>query len=95
MKTTERIRGDSSDPGGLLEGATMRLREAVSILDAIDEADLLGELPANRAARRAHQSAVSMLAVLQRELAAVADELDAAIRTHEVIDRAVRSERAR
>lgn len=78
------------DPAGMVEDAIARLQEALAVLQVIEDGDLLGELPADRSARRNHQSAVSMLAVLRRDLTGVAEELEAAIRTRDVIDRAIR-----
>lgn len=80
----------SNDPNGPMESALGRLREASAILEAIDTRGLLDELPASRQAQRAHQSAVSMLAVLRRELEGVAEELEAAILTRDVVGRATR-----
>lgn len=76
------------DEGILVEDAIGRLSEALAILVTIEEHNLLGELPADATAREAHQRAVSLLAVLRRELQGVVQELDAAFQTHEAIRRA-------
>jgi hypothetical protein len=52
-----------------LEVTTNRLREALAILDVIDEAELLAEVPDGEAGVR-HKRAVSLLGVLEREIAA-------------------------
>jgi hypothetical protein len=52
----------------LIEEAAARLREALALLELIESGDLLGELPADRDAREGHQRAVSVLAVLKRDL---------------------------
>ena len=57
-------------PRNVVEATTTRLREAVAVLEAIDEGHLLAELPPGPAGRR-HQCAVSLLAVLERELRAI------------------------
>jgi hypothetical protein len=79
---------EAADPVGPVEAALGRLHEALAIIVMIDDLNMLDELPAGAQARRNHQSAVSMLAVLRRELEAVAVELDAAIHTRDVLARA-------
>jgi len=64
--------------GDLAESALARLSEALAILEAIDRGDLLAELPAGAEAAERHQCAVSLLAVLRRELEALACELQSA-----------------
>ncbi|HZZ68721.1 MAG TPA: hypothetical protein VFE18_11165 [Phenylobacterium sp.] len=70
--------GEPTRAPDLVEDAVARLHEAIAILDAIDDADMLGELPAEPAARRNHQRAVSLLTILRRELAGVRRDLQAA-----------------
>jgi hypothetical protein len=70
--------GEPTRAPDLVEDAVARLHEAMAILDAIDEADMLAELPAEPGARRDHQRAVSLLTVLRRELAGIRRDLQAA-----------------
>jgi hypothetical protein len=58
----------SSFSNDLIEEAAGRVKEAVALLELIESGDLLCELPADRDAREAHQRAVSVLAVLKRDL---------------------------
>jgi hypothetical protein len=51
-----------------LEVTTNSLREALAILRIIDDAELLAEVPMGEAGVR-HRQAVSLLAVLEREIA--------------------------
>jgi len=44
------------------------IREALSIIDAINAGELLGALPAAQADRHRHQTAVSLLAILEKSL---------------------------
>jgi len=44
------------------------IREALSIIDAINAGELLGALPAAEADRHRHQTAVSLLAILEKSL---------------------------
>lgn len=80
-----------STQGDMLEAAAGRLAEAVSILDALDLSELLSALPkgADEAAR--HQCAVSLLAVLRRELQALVCELQSASQVQALMDRLSRS----
>ncbi|HEX3367926.1 hypothetical protein [Phenylobacterium sp.] len=71
-------RADPPRPGDPIDDAVGRLVEAIAILDLIEAGDLLAELPAEAAARRSHQRAVSLLAILRRELAGVRNDLAAA-----------------
>jgi hypothetical protein len=73
----------------MVEDAIGRLCEAISILDAIETGGMLAELPVDDIARDAHQRAVSLLAVLRRELTALRCELQAAGEAQEAIARAV------
>ena len=71
----------------LVEDAIGRLREAIAILDAIEEAGMLGELPMKPTGRRNHQRAVSLLAVLRRELDGLVCDLTAAGQVQDAIAR--------
>jgi hypothetical protein len=62
----------------VLDAAVGRLSEAMALLDAIERGDLLAELPVNAEAAARHQCAVSLLAVLRRELDALTNELQSA-----------------
>jgi hypothetical protein len=79
----------------LIETTVARLHEALAILEAIDAAEMLSSLPADPTARRAHQQAVSMLAVLRRDLGELRKELQAASAAQDAIHRAVTCTRAR
>jgi hypothetical protein len=68
----------ASSSSDVLELAGARLREIRAILQAIDEGELLSDLPASAASRLRHQTAVSMLAIADRELMAAIIELDQA-----------------
>jgi hypothetical protein len=71
----------------LIEDAVGRLREALVILDVIDQAELLAELPSSGDGAKRHQSGVSLLGVLRRELGALAEELEASHQVHDLIFR--------
>ncbi|HZZ30467.1 MAG TPA: hypothetical protein VFE10_00620 [Phenylobacterium sp.] len=86
-------RADPPWPADPVDDAVGRLEEAIAILDSIEAADLLGELPAKAAARRSHQRAVSLLAILRRELAGVRNDLAAAGQLQDVLARSVVSRR--
>jgi hypothetical protein len=73
----------------IVEEAVGRLHEAISILDAIETGAMLGELPADVMARDAHQRAVSLLAVLRRDLQGLRRELQAAGHAQDAIARAL------
>jgi len=45
-----------------------RIREALSIIDAINAGELLGALPAAKADRHRHLTAVSLLDILEKSL---------------------------
>ena len=60
----------------LLEDLTVRVREARAVLTAIDAGEFLAVLPAGPA-RLLHQTGLSLLEVLGRELDAVTDRLNA------------------
>ena len=69
------------------EDAAGRLLEAIAILDAIERAELLVALPKGADAARRHQCAVSLLAVLRRELTALACDLQSATLVRDVMIR--------
>jgi hypothetical protein len=71
----------------LIEDAVGRLREALVILDVIDQAELLAVLPSEREAAERHQSGVSLLGVLRRELGTLAAELEASNQVHDLMFR--------
>lgn len=71
-----------------LEVALGRLAEARALVQTIQDHDLLAELPAREAARADHQRAVSLIAVLHRELQGLSADLEAAIATRDVLSRA-------
>jgi len=73
----------------VVEEAVGRLHEALSILDAIEMGGMLGELPAEAMARDAHQRAVSLLAVLRRDLQGLRRDLQAAGQAQDAITRAL------
>lgn len=52
----------------LVEDAASRLREAIALLEMIEDGDMLCELPANPDGKARHQRAVSVLSVLKRDL---------------------------
>lgn len=66
------------DAALMVEASHGRVREVLDVLESIESGDLLAELPANPASRRRHQCAVSMLAIVRRELLAVMEDLDVA-----------------
>ena len=72
----------------LIEDAVGRLLEAIAVLDVIEEGEMLSELPHDATARRRHQGAVSLLAVLKRELADLSRDLRAAEEVHQAMVRA-------
>ena len=79
--------GDTPDPSGLIEATLGRLIEATQLVALVEDQNLLAELPPGDDARRNHQRACSLLAILHRELDAIALELSAALETHEVLSR--------
>lgn len=66
------------DAAQMVEAAHGRIREVLDVLESIEGGELLSELPSHPAGRRRHQCAVSMLAVVKRELTAVMEDLDVA-----------------
>ncbi len=83
------MEADAPRPPDVIEDAVGRLHEAIAILEAIEDGDMLGELPTDAEAQFSHQRAVSLLAVLRRELEALRGELQAAGEAEEAIARAV------
>ena len=81
-------------PTDVLEAAAGRLAEAVSILDAVDRSELLSVLPRGADAAARHQCAVSLLAVLRRELQTLAGELESASQVQNLMGRLSRSGQA-
>lgn len=79
--------GGPTPMGDLVEETAGRLREAIAILDAIDMGELLCELPDGADAGRRHQSAVSLLAILHRDLSALACELESAGQVQDLMSR--------
>jgi hypothetical protein len=73
----------------VVEDAVSRLCEAIAVLEAIEMGGMLGELPADAMARDEHQRAVSLLAVLRRDLAGLRRDLQAAVQAQDVIARAL------
>lgn len=74
-------------PTSLGDDAVGRLREAIAVLEAIDHGELLDNLPPGRDARAKHQCGVSLLAVLRRDLTALAGDLEAACLVQDVMVR--------
>jgi len=69
----------TSGPGDeTLEIAVARIYEATAILDAIEDGGLLSDLPHDAEAARRHQTGVSLLALLRRDLDAIARDLASA-----------------
>jgi hypothetical protein len=64
----------------------------MSILDAVEHGELLAELPRGAEAAAKHQCAVSLLAVLRRELQLLACELESASQVQHLIERLSRAE---
>lgn len=71
----------------LTEQAVGRLCEALSLLEAIDAGGFLDELPNAAESARNHQCAVSLLAILRRELRGLVCELQSACLVHDVMAR--------
>lgn len=67
------------DERAVIEVALGRLAEIGAVLTAIDQGELLCDLPAGPAARARHATGACLLAILQRELAALIHELAAAM----------------
>jgi len=80
---------DAPRPPDVVEDAVARLCEALAVLETIDSGGMLSELPADSAARADHQRAVSLLAVLRRDLAHLRRDLLAAGDAQEAITRAL------
>lgn len=86
MKTIVDPTSPTAD-GDLIEAAVGRLHEAIALLEAIERGDLLAELPTQADAAPRHQCAVSLLAVLRRELEALTVELESAGYVQNLISR--------
>lgn len=67
------------DERAVIEVALGRLAEIGAVLTPIDQGELLCDLPAGPAARARHATGACLLAILQRELAALIHELAAAV----------------
>lgn len=83
------MEADPPRPPDVLEEAIGRLHEAIAVLDAIDLGDMLGALPEDPADANAHQRAVSLLAVLRRDLVALRRDMQAAGHAEDAIARAL------
>lgn len=81
------MRPDPTAPTPFGDEAVGRIREAIAVLDAIDQAELLVAAPKGAEAARRHQCGVSLLAVLRRDLEAVAADLQAASLVQDVMSR--------
>jgi hypothetical protein len=75
----------------VVEEAVVRLHEALALLEAVEGGELLSELPIGEDAARRHQRAVSLLAVLKRELVGLAHQLEAANQTRAAVVRVSRA----
>jgi hypothetical protein len=67
----------ADDP--LTEALMARLAEISALCTAIDQGELLCDLPAGPQARARHRAGACLLAILQRELAALIAELEAGV----------------
>jgi hypothetical protein len=83
------MEADEPRPPDVVDDAVCRLSEALAILDAIELGGMLSELPDDVIARRAHQRAVSLLAILRRDLGVLREELQAAGQAQDAIARAL------
>jgi len=83
------MEADEPRPPDIVDDAVGRLSEALAILDAIELGGMLAELPAEPLARKAHQRAVALLAVLRRDLATLREEVEAAGHAQDAIARAL------
>lgn len=63
-------------PGEVGDQTSLRLRELEAVLLAIDEGELLSSLPAAPGAAARHQTAVSLLALLRRDLRELIDDME-------------------
>jgi hypothetical protein len=57
---------------------SFRLRELEAVLAAIEEGQLLADVPVAAGAAIRHQAAVSLLSILQREMQTLIDDLEEA-----------------
>ena len=83
------MEADPPRPPDVIEEAIGRLHEAVAVLEAIELSDMLGALPEDPAERDAHQRAVSLLAILRRDLTTLRRDLQAAGDAEDAIARAL------
>jgi hypothetical protein len=83
------MEADAPRPPDVIEEAVGRLLEAIAVLEAIEQGGMLAALPADALARAEHQRAVSLLAVLRRDLVSLRRELEAAGQAEEAIARAM------
>lgn len=84
-------RRDPPIPAPINEDAVGRLREAIALLEAIDAGALLDALPPGPEDALRHQTGVSMLAVLRRELEGLACELQSLCLVQDVMTRVRRA----
>jgi hypothetical protein len=66
---------DALDLSHTVESALARLCEISAVLTAIDQGELLCDLPAGPAARARHATGACLLAILRRELSALIAEI--------------------
>ena len=83
------MESDAPRPPDIVEDAVGRLHEAIAVLEAIEQGDMLAELPQDPYARDGHQRAVSLLAVLRRELIGLLRDLQAGGQAQDAIARAM------
>lgn len=76
----------------LLEDAIGRLLEAIAVLETIETGDMLAEMPRQAVARATHQRAVSLLAILRRDLTGLYRDLKAAQQVEDALVRATNPE---
>lgn len=68
----------SADPRDALEATCGRLRELRAVLQAINSAELLSELPTGVTVRERHQVGVSLLSLMSRDLDALIMDVEEA-----------------
>lgn len=73
------------DDTTFLETALGRLLEARTLIEVIEDHDLLAMAPSDARARDDHQRAASLISILRRELDALAGDLEAAVATRNVL----------
>lgn len=74
------------DGSVVVERLVGRLAEISAVLTAIDQGELLCDLPAGPEARTRHAAGACLLAILQRELASLTAELEAELREQAIGD---------